>query len=116
MTSEMAWPFQTASAASCFTEWPDCARSPQAAARHLFPARLKPLLLQGQRLAENESARTRKAAHGARLSAVGHRFVLEGWQSLHGRHDTFYIWAMRNETGVRHGFRHDGNSKQRVTG
>ena len=51
---------------------------------HKLAARFVVGLLQGQRLVVDEPARTRKAAHVARLFAVWHEFVFEGLEPLHG--------------------------------
>ena len=54
----------------------------------LFLTELVALLLQRQRLVEDEPARSREAAHLPLLYAGRHQFVLEGLEALHVVHHT----------------------------
>jgi hypothetical protein len=58
------------------------------------------LLLQRQRLVKHEPARTREAAHLALLLAIGHEFVLEGLETLHGRNSTLALWVAKTILGA----------------
>ncbi|MGI4860139.1 MAG: hypothetical protein ACRYHA_25075 [Janthinobacterium lividum] len=54
-------------------------------------------LPQRQRLVLDEPARSREPARPARLSAIGHRFVFEGWETFDGRYRTFVYSNRKND-------------------
>src|SRR5690606_4843091 len=68
----------------------------------VFLTRLVIGLLQGQRLVEDEPAGPGKAAHVALLLAIGHEFVFEGLEALHGR----TVWIYSSSIGPLRGPRY----------